>query len=209
MHQKGGFCGKGKSPSCTVVRQRGAAVFTCVTSSWVFAKIFHSRAVLSSDAVTMRVPSGLNAALNIRSSWPLSGSLMGLTVWPIETHAQFDLLSRKSLWPHAPICGKVVQLPKRERHEGEQRACRRATGLRKDLPLGLLPNMEIVHVEKLTPRLRRDKLSILKPKKLVPDYIGDLNAYNDYLFKRKTDVRDTQKQKTAFGSPSQCHLQSP
>ena len=31
----------------------------------------HSRAVLSADAVTMRLPSGLNAALATGPSWPL------------------------------------------------------------------------------------------------------------------------------------------
>jgi hypothetical protein len=44
----------------------------------------HSRAVLSSDAVTMRVPSGLNTALHTESSWPLSGSPMSLPVWSSE-----------------------------------------------------------------------------------------------------------------------------
>ena len=40
----------------------------------------HSRAVLSQDAVTMRLPSGLNAALATTSSWPLSGSPTSLPV---------------------------------------------------------------------------------------------------------------------------------
>ena len=40
----------------------------------------HSRAVLSSDAVTMCLPSGLNAALPKGTSWPLSGSPIGLPV---------------------------------------------------------------------------------------------------------------------------------
>ena len=35
---------------------------------------------LVKDAVTMRLPSGLNAALYTSSSWPLSGSPMGLPV---------------------------------------------------------------------------------------------------------------------------------
>ena len=39
-----------------------------------------SRAVLSKEAVTMRLPSGLNAALATSSSWPLSGSPMDLPV---------------------------------------------------------------------------------------------------------------------------------
>ena len=40
----------------------------------------HSRTVLSQDAVTMRLPSGLNAALNTLSVWPVSGSPICLPV---------------------------------------------------------------------------------------------------------------------------------
>ena len=46
-----------------------------------------TRAVLSSDAVTMRLPSGLNAALSHHSSWPLSGSPIGLPVAASQTRA--------------------------------------------------------------------------------------------------------------------------
>ena len=54
IHQEGGSLGKGKPASCALVRQRGATSFPCATNSWVFAKIFHRRAALSSDALTMR-----------------------------------------------------------------------------------------------------------------------------------------------------------
>jgi hypothetical protein len=40
----------------------------------------HNRAVLSQDAVMMRVPSRLNAALVTRSVWPMSGSPTGRPV---------------------------------------------------------------------------------------------------------------------------------
>jgi hypothetical protein len=65
---------------CSRVRQRGTFILVCDTNAWVSAKIVHSRAVLSEDAVTMRWPSGLNAALNTRSAWPVSGSPIGLPV---------------------------------------------------------------------------------------------------------------------------------
>src|SRR2546421_2109775 len=79
MHQSGGSGGRNDCLRSAGLRQRGAMVLACVTSSWV-AKTFHNRAVLSTDAVTMRLPSGLNAALKTVSSWPLRGSLIGLPV---------------------------------------------------------------------------------------------------------------------------------
>ena len=72
--------GKEEELRCAGVRQRGTTALACDTSSWVSAKISHRRAVLSADAVTMRVPSGLNAALSQTSAWPLSGSPIGLPV---------------------------------------------------------------------------------------------------------------------------------
>src|SRR5262249_29229925 len=80
MHHGGGPRGKKNVLRCAAVRQRGAAAFAWVINSWVFADVSHSRAVLSSDVVTIRLPSGLNAALDTEPWWPLSGSPMGLPV---------------------------------------------------------------------------------------------------------------------------------
>ena len=43
---------------CSRVRQRGMAVFACATSDWVSGKMSQMRAVLSLDAVTMRLSVG-------------------------------------------------------------------------------------------------------------------------------------------------------
>jgi len=52
---------------------------------------FHIRPVLSQDAVTMRVPSGLNAALATSSIGPLSGSPTGLQVAASQIRAVLSL----------------------------------------------------------------------------------------------------------------------
>src|SRR6266446_1385701 len=80
MHQRGGSAARKNSLRCAAVRQRGITALACDTNSWVFAKISHSRAVLSTDAVTMRLPSGLNAALATKFAWPVRGSPIGLPV---------------------------------------------------------------------------------------------------------------------------------
>jgi hypothetical protein len=48
------------------------------------------RAVLSTDAVTMSLPSGLNAAVKTSPSWPLSGSPI---CWPVEAFQMRAVLS--------------------------------------------------------------------------------------------------------------------
>src|SRR6476660_4643422 len=80
MHQRGGSGGRKNSLRCAAVRQRGMAALACDTKSWVFTEISHSRAVWSNDVVTMRLPSGLNAALNTKFVGPGSGSPIGLPV---------------------------------------------------------------------------------------------------------------------------------
>src|SRR5262245_20814526 len=79
MHHAGGSGGRKNSLRSAWLRHRGTAPLPCVTLAWVVGNISHSRAVLSADAVTMRWPSGLNAALETASSWPLR-SPIGLPV---------------------------------------------------------------------------------------------------------------------------------
>src|SRR5262245_53856441 len=57
MHQAGGSGGRKNSWRCAGSRQRGAAAFAAATSSGVSAKMLHTRAVLSADTVTIRLPS--------------------------------------------------------------------------------------------------------------------------------------------------------
>ena len=57
------------------------------------------RAVLSKDAVTMRLPSGLNAALITASSWPLSGSPTGL---PLSASQIRAVLSKDAVTMRLP-----------------------------------------------------------------------------------------------------------
>jgi hypothetical protein len=74
----------------------------------------HSRAVLSRDAVTMRLPSGLNAALITPSEWPVSDSPIGLPVSVFHSRAVLspahgiDGLERSARWvsrtAHSPLC---------------------------------------------------------------------------------------------------------
>ena len=82
------------------------------------------RAVLSEDAVTMRLPSGLNAALYTASSWPLSGSPIGLPVAASQIRA---VLSQDAVTmrlpsglnaalvhpPSWPLSGSPIGLPRR------------------------------------------------------------------------------------------------
>src|SRR5258707_9955423 len=75
MHQAGGSADRKKDASrCTAVRQRGAAVLAADISFWRSAKTSHSRAVPSLHAVTTRLSSGLNAALNTLSGWRMTAT---------------------------------------------------------------------------------------------------------------------------------------
>src|SRR6267154_1307082 len=70
MHQAGGSADRKKDASrCAAVRQRGAAILAADINLWRSAKTSHSRAVPSLEAVTTRLSSGLNAALNTLSGW--------------------------------------------------------------------------------------------------------------------------------------------
>ena len=57
------------------------------------------RAVLSRDAVTMRLPSGLNAALYDSFTWPLSGSPIGLPVAASQIRAVLSADAVTMRWP--------------------------------------------------------------------------------------------------------------
>jgi hypothetical protein len=118
-HQAGNSGGRKNAVRCSPVRQRGIAALAADINCRVVAKTAHSRAVLSADAVTMRLPSGLNAALNTPSLWPTSvpiclpvsashsravSSADGVTTrLPSGLNAA---LNRKLSWPTsgAPIC---------------------------------------------------------------------------------------------------------
>ena len=58
-----------------------------------------SRTVSSQDAVTLRLPSGLNAALDTMSLWPLSGPPIG---WPVATSQMRAVLSRDAVTMRVP-----------------------------------------------------------------------------------------------------------
>jgi hypothetical protein len=60
----------------------------------------HSPAVLSSDAVTMRLPSGLNAALATAFSWPTSGAPIGLPVAASHSRAVLSEDARPQPGPY-------------------------------------------------------------------------------------------------------------
>ena len=64
--------GQAKRPTCP---NCGADLFLALCLS---VSASHSRAVLSKDAVTMRLPSGLNAALITGAVWPLIGCGHGI-----------------------------------------------------------------------------------------------------------------------------------
>src|SRR6266403_1281958 len=73
MHQAGGSADRKKDASrCAAVRQRGAAVLAADINFSRWAKTSHSRASPSLEAVTTRLSSGLNAALNTRSGWRMT-----------------------------------------------------------------------------------------------------------------------------------------
>src|ERR1700720_2269222 len=87
MHQAGGSGCRNNALRCAGVRQRGTAALVADTSAWVSGKTSQTRAVLSFDAVTMRLRSGLNAALHTACSWPVSGSPIGSPVAASQTRA--------------------------------------------------------------------------------------------------------------------------
>src|SRR5258705_3429068 len=85
----------------------------------------HSCAVLSEDAVTMRLPSGLNAALATAAVWPVSGSLIGL---PLSASHSRAVLSQDAVTMRLPshrrkhrLVGakKPKNLPDPERGQGK------------------------------------------------------------------------------------------
>src|SRR5262245_54674369 len=55
-----------------MVRQRGAALWASATSAWPDGNSSHTLAVLSSEPVTRRAPSGVTATLGTGPVWPLS-----------------------------------------------------------------------------------------------------------------------------------------
>jgi hypothetical protein len=73
----------------------------------------HSRAVLSRDAVTMRLPSGLNAALITPSEWPVSDPPIGLPVSVFHSRVVLspahgiDGLERSARW----VSSALASLP--------------------------------------------------------------------------------------------------
>ena len=105
----------------------------------------HSRAVLSSDAVTMRLPSGLNAALYTRSSWPSSGAPIG---WPVAASHSRAVLSPDAVTmrlpsglnaalyttPSWPLSGAPIGLPVSASHS---RAVLSSDAVTMRLPSGL------------------------------------------------------------------------
>ena len=65
--------------------------------------LFHNRAVLSTEAVTMRVASGLNAALLTGPSWPASGSPECLKILARASHTHtHTVVSSKALTMRLP-----------------------------------------------------------------------------------------------------------
>src|SRR5271163_440112 len=87
MHQAGGLGRRKNVVRCSTVRQREMAALAADANWWVVAKTPHSRAVSSQDAVTMRLPSGLNAArqcggflLGVRPAGPSYGIARGLSI---------------------------------------------------------------------------------------------------------------------------------
>src|SRR5580693_1809038 len=99
MHHSGGSGDRKKTLRCSGVRQRGMATLAADTNASVSGKTSHIRAVLSSDAVTTRLPSGLKAALNTLSSWPLSGSTIG---WPVAASHIRAVLSQEAVTMRLP-----------------------------------------------------------------------------------------------------------
>ena len=77
---------------------RSLMAFERLADRWPVAAS-QTRAVLSSDAVTMRLPSGLNAALTTASSWPLSGAPIG---WPVAASQIRAVLSSDAVTMRLP-----------------------------------------------------------------------------------------------------------
>src|SRR5262245_18927251 len=80
MHQAGGSGSKKNDLRSATVRQRGAANLAVATCSSMFGKIAHDHTVPSHDAIRRSLPLGLNATFDTGSSWPLTGSRIGLPV---------------------------------------------------------------------------------------------------------------------------------
>src|ERR1700689_58914 len=76
MHQADGARSRKASSRAFGVRQRGTTSLARSTRDCVVGKIFQIRAVVSADAVTTRVPSGLNVAPYTGPSWPLSTAIV-------------------------------------------------------------------------------------------------------------------------------------
>src|SRR5262245_14043662 len=145
MHQGGGSGRRENWRRWAAVRQRGMTPFACDTNSCVFAKISHTHAVLSRDAVTMRLPSGLNAAPSTRSAWPLSVSPVGLPVSASHSRAVLSqdavrmrlpsglklALFTPSVWP---LSDPPIGLPVSASH---RRAVLSLDAVRMRLPSGL------------------------------------------------------------------------
>ena len=71
----------------------------------------HSRAVLSQDAVTMRLPSGLNAALDTVSPWPSSASPIGLPVSASHSRAVLSADAVTIRLPSSGLNAALVTVP--------------------------------------------------------------------------------------------------
>ena len=137
----------------------------------------HSRAVLSSDAVTMRLPSGLNAALITASVWPVSGSPICLPLSASHSRAVLSkdavtmrlpsglnaALRTPAVWP---VSGSPICLPLSASHS---RAVLSEDAVTMRLPSGL-------NAALCTPlRMARERLADLlaalgvpQPRRVVP-----------------------------------------
>jgi hypothetical protein len=98
-HHAGGSGARKKDLRCARVRQRGMIALAWDTKLWILGKTSQTRAVSSRDAVTMRRPSGLKAALITHNSWPLSGSLIG---WPLAASQIRAVLSEDAVTIRVP-----------------------------------------------------------------------------------------------------------
>src|SRR6516165_5502218 len=97
MHQAGGSISRKAALRRAAVRQRGTASLASSMRSFV-GRESHSRAVLSSDAVTTRRPSGLNAALITTSSCPLRTPIC----LPLSTSHSRAVLSKDAVTTRRP-----------------------------------------------------------------------------------------------------------
>src|ERR1700693_3374686 len=107
MHHAGGSVLRKKDAwRCSAVRQRGAPILAADINSWVSTKTSHRRAVPSLDAVTTRLPSGLNAALNTLSGWPRTA----IEPWAPVSHSR-AVLSQDAVTMRLPSKLALLTMP--------------------------------------------------------------------------------------------------